>query len=184
MDPASAGATVLVPEAYVGADNAGSLGSAPPARAPDQEKPVVRVDEDRYVDVSDVVVDYDAAFFAGGYRELQDVVTERVEQGQVSRFDGSRIGAPFARPHQILCIGLHYRGHAAETGQQVPAEPILFTKSTNTLVGPDDDVRLPRGGEKTDWEVELGVVVARRPATWTARRRLETTSPATSSSTT
>src|SRR3954447_497390 len=129
---------------------------------PGQEKPVVRVNDHSYVDVSDVVTDYDADFFAGGYGELQDVVTERVEQGQVSRFDDSRIGAPFARPHQILCIGLNYRDHAAETGQQVPAEPILFTKSPNTLVGPDDDVRIPRGAAKTDWEVELGIVIGRR----------------------
>jgi 2-keto-4-pentenoate hydratase/2-oxohepta-3-ene-1,7-dioic acid hydratase in catechol pathway len=75
---------------------------------------------------------------------------------------GNRIGAPFARPHQILCIGLNYRDHAAETGQLVPDEPILFTKSPNTLIGPDDDVRIPRGSMKTDWEVELGIVIGRR----------------------
>jgi 2-keto-4-pentenoate hydratase/2-oxohepta-3-ene-1,7-dioic acid hydratase in catechol pathway len=80
----------------------------------------------------------------------------------VSRFAGERIGAPIARPHQILCIGLNYRDHAAETGQAVPEEPILFTKSPNTLIGPNDDVRIPRGSTKPDWEVELGVVMARR----------------------
>jgi 2-keto-4-pentenoate hydratase/2-oxohepta-3-ene-1,7-dioic acid hydratase in catechol pathway len=73
-----------------------------------------------------------------------------------------RIGAPIARPHQILCIGLNYSDHAAETGQAVPEEPILFTKSPNTLVGPYDDVRIPRGATKTDWEVELGIVIGRR----------------------
>nr|WP_246325153.1 fumarylacetoacetate hydrolase family protein [Petropleomorpha daqingensis] len=61
-----------------------------------------------------------------------------------------------------MCIGLNYRDHAAETGQAVPAEPILFTKSPNTLIGPDDDVRIPRGSTKADWEVELGVVIGRR----------------------
>jgi 2-keto-4-pentenoate hydratase/2-oxohepta-3-ene-1,7-dioic acid hydratase in catechol pathway len=75
---------------------------------------------------------------------------------------GERIGAPIARPHQILCIGLNYSDHAAETGQAVPTEPILFTKSPNTLVGPNDDVRLPRGYSKADWEVELGIVIGRR----------------------
>jgi len=80
----------------------------------------------------------------------------------VRRFAGERIGAPIARPHQILCIGLNYSDHAAESGQDVPAEPILFTKSPNTLVGPNDDVRMPRGSTKLDWEVELGIVIGRR----------------------
>ena len=86
----------------------------------------------------------------------------KVAAGDVRRFAGERIGSPIARPHQILCIGLNYRDHAAETGQAVPAEPILFTKSPNTLVGPNDDVRIPRGSTKTDWEVELGVVIGKR----------------------
>ncbi len=127
------------------------------------EKPVARVDADRYVDLSDVVPDIDESFIgAGGIDRVRDVVASRSASGQVVRFAGERVGAPIARPHQILCIGLNYRDHAAETGQQVPAEPILFTKSPNTLVGPDDDVRIPRGSTKTDWEVELGVVVGRR----------------------
>ena len=89
-------------------------------------------------------------------------VTERAAAGQVVRFAGERIGAPIARPHQILCIGLNYRDHAAETGQAVPDEPILFTKSPNTLIGPNDDVRIPRGSTKPDWEVELGIVIGQR----------------------
>jgi 2-keto-4-pentenoate hydratase/2-oxohepta-3-ene-1,7-dioic acid hydratase in catechol pathway len=80
----------------------------------------------------------------------------------VRAFAGERVGAPFARPHQILCIGLNYRDHAAETGQAVPDEPILFTKSPNTLVGPADPIRRPRGSTKLDWEVELGVVIGGR----------------------
>lgn len=131
--------------------------------APGHEKPVVRLDDTTHVDVSDVVDDYDEAFFAsGGLDRLRPVVAERVEAGRVSASAGERVGAPVARPHQILCIGLNYRDHAAETGQRVPDEPILFTKSPNTLVGPDDDVRIPRGSTKTDWEVELGVVIGRR----------------------
>jgi 2,4-didehydro-3-deoxy-L-rhamnonate hydrolase len=128
---------------------------------PGGEKPAVRVDEHTYVDVSDLVEDVDAAYFAAG-PDLRPVVAERVAAGQVQRFGSQRVGAPIARPHQILCIGLNYRDHAAETGQPVPEEPILFTKSPNTLVGPYDDIVTPRGATKLDWEVELGVVVGRR----------------------
>jgi 2-keto-4-pentenoate hydratase/2-oxohepta-3-ene-1,7-dioic acid hydratase in catechol pathway len=131
--------------------------------APGAEKPVARLDDDTYVDLSDVVGDFDEAFFgSGGIERIRPVVADRSAAGRASRFAGERIGAPIARPHQILCIGLNYRDHAAETGQAVPDEPILFTKSPNTLVGPDDDVRIPRGSTKTDWEVELGIVIRRR----------------------
>jgi 2,4-didehydro-3-deoxy-L-rhamnonate hydrolase len=127
------------------------------------EKPVARLDDDTYVDISDVVHDFDEQFFGDdGLARVRPVVAERAAAGQVSRFAGERVGAPIARPHQILCIGLNYRDHAAETGQAVPDEPILFTKSPNTLIGPHDDVRIPRGATKPDWEVELGIVIGRR----------------------
>ena len=126
------------------------------------ERPVVRIDNDTYVDVSDEVTDYDENFFAGGLDALRQLVATRVGDGAVQTFAGERVGAPIARPHQILCIGLNYSDHAAESGQDVPAEPILFTKSPNTLVGPDDDIRTPRGATKLDWEVELGIVIGRR----------------------
>jgi len=126
------------------------------------EKPVVRIDDTSYVDVDDLVADFDGGYFTGGHEDLAAAVAERVATGDVTPFDGERIGAPIARPHQILCIGLNYRDHAAETGQPVPDEPILFTKSPNTLIGPNDPVRQPRGSTKLDWEVELGIVIARR----------------------
>jgi 2,4-diketo-3-deoxy-L-fuconate hydrolase len=132
---------------------------------PGAEKPVVRVDDESYVDVSDVVPDFNESFFAAGPEQmatLSSLVASRITAGQTSRFAGERIGAPIARPHQILCIGLNYSDHAAETGQAVPAEPILFTKSPNTLIGPNDDVRIPRGSTKLDWEVELGIVIGQR----------------------
>ncbi len=126
---------------------------------PGAERPVVWVDEGHYVDVSDEVRDFDEAFFgSGGLARLPDVVAMR----EPEPFGSERVGAPIARPHQILCIGLNYSDHAAETGQAVPTEPILFTKSPNTLVGPNDDVRLPRGYSKADWEVELGIVIGTR----------------------
>ena len=125
------------------------------------ERPVVRIDVESYVDVSDAVEDFDEAFFAGdGIERLRDLVDTRAAAARP--FGDERIGAPIARPHQILCIGLNYSDHAAETGQPVPTEPILFTKSPNTLIGPYDDVRIPRGSTKTDWEVELGIVIGRR----------------------
>jgi 2,4-didehydro-3-deoxy-L-rhamnonate hydrolase len=127
------------------------------------EKPVVRIDDTHYLDVSDVVGDFNEAFFSGdGLADLSSVVDERMAAGQLSEFSGERVGAPIARPHQILCIGLNYSDHAAETGAAVPDEPILFTKSPNTLIGPNDDVRIPRGSTKPDWEVELGIVIGRR----------------------
>jgi len=125
------------------------------------ERPVVRVDATSYIDVSDAVSDYDEAFFArGGLGELARLVADRADDARP--FTDERVGAPLARPHQILCIGLNYSDHAAETGQAVPTEPILFTKSPNTLVGPYDNVRIPRGSTKTDWEIELGIVIGRR----------------------
>src|SRR5215470_13949573 len=74
---------------------------------------------------------------------------------------GVRIGAPLARPGKIVCIGLNYRDHAAETGATLPTEPVLFLKAGDTVVGPDDDVLIPRKSRKTDWEVELAVVIGR-----------------------
>jgi len=130
---------------------------------PGAERPVARIDDQTYVDLSDQVDDFDEGFFGGGGLErIRTTVVERSAAGLVSTFAGERIGAPIARPHQILCIGLNYRDHAAETGQAVPDEPILFTKSPNTLIGPNDDVRIPRGSTKPDWEVELGIVIGRR----------------------
>jgi 2-keto-4-pentenoate hydratase/2-oxohepta-3-ene-1,7-dioic acid hydratase in catechol pathway len=128
------------------------------------EKPAALLDEGQAIDLSDVVDDFDERFFgSGGLERIRPVVAERSEQrSHVLPLDGQRIGAPIARPHQILCIGLNYSDHAAETGQAVPTEPIVFNKAPNTLVGPDDDVRIPRGSEKTDWEVELGIVIGRR----------------------
>lgn len=127
------------------------------------ERPVVQLDDTHYIDVSDVVGDFNEAFFSAGHtKSLKTIVRDRVANGDTREFAGERIGAPIARPHQIFCIGLNFSDHAAETGQAVPTEPILFTKSPNTLIGPNDDVRMPRGATKLDWEVELGIVIGQR----------------------
>jgi 2,4-diketo-3-deoxy-L-fuconate hydrolase len=128
-----------------------------------EERAAVLVGVGSYVDVSDVTTTYDEAFFASGrIAELRGVVLERVANGDVHEIGDRRIGSPIARPHQVLCIGLNYSDHALETGQEIPDEPILFTKSPNTVVGPDDTVLIPRGSAKTDWEVELGIVIGSR----------------------
>ena len=127
------------------------------------EKPVVLVTDDSFIDVSDLVQDFDEAFFAeGGTERLRSVLGQRMGAGLVEPIGDRRIGAPIARPHQILCIGLNYADHAAETGAEIPTEPIVFTKSPNTMIGPNDDVHIPRTSEKADWEVELGIVIGQR----------------------
>lgn len=129
---------------------------------PGAERPGAMVGEDHYVDLSDVVDDFNEEFFgSGGLDRIAPIVEDRVAGGGQPIGD-QRIGAPIARPHQIMCVGLNYADHAAESGQPVPDEPILFSKSPNTLIGPNDDVRIPRGSDKPDWEVELGIVIGSR----------------------
>src|SRR5207237_8913614 len=84
--------------------------------------------------------------------------------------DGARLGPPLCRPSKIVCIGLNYRDHARETGQEVPKEPVIFFEATSSICGPNDDVVIPKGGTTVDWEGELAVVVGRRAA-YVARRR-------------
>lgn len=110
------------------------------------------------IDISDLVPDFTSEVLQTGLARFADVSAEPVP------VTGVRFGPPIPRPHQILCIGLNYSDHAAETGQEVPAEPILFTKSPNSLTGPDDVVMRPRGAVSLDWEVELGIVIGRRAA--------------------
>lgn len=125
------------------------------------EKPAALLDDDNYIDLSDVVADFNEAFFAAD--RMAEIATLVASRATSARPIGDlRIGAPIARPHQILCIGLNYSDHAAETGAAVPSEPILFTKSPNTMQGPNDELQIPRGSVKTDWEVELGIVIGSR----------------------
>ncbi len=125
------------------------------------EKPGLIVDGVGRVDVSAFGEDYDEAFFGSdGPARLARFYAEQPEQCPHVSAD-ERIGPAIARPSKIVCVGLNYRDHAAETGAQVPSEPVLFLKATSAICGPYDDVVLPRGSEKTDWEVELGVVIGR-----------------------
>jgi 2-keto-4-pentenoate hydratase/2-oxohepta-3-ene-1,7-dioic acid hydratase in catechol pathway len=121
------------------------------------ERPVAE-HEGALWDISPVTADIDAGFFAGG---RMAAVEEALAAGALDRFDPAchRIGAPIARPGKIICVGLNYRDHAFETGAAIPPEPVLFFKDPWTIVGPYDPVFIPRGSTKTDWEIELGVVI-------------------------
>ena len=124
-----------------------------------QEKPGIHLDGKNY-DLSAFVKDYDESFFEqNGLQKLASIVNE--EKLPLIE-DGQRIGSPIARPSKILCIGLNYAKHAKETGASIPKEPILFMKSTSSLTGPFDNIIIPKNSEKTDWEVELGVVIGKK----------------------
>ncbi len=124
---------------------------------PGAERPVVEAG-DRWLDAGAVTDDYDGAFFAGGGLARLQAAVDEGALPEVPR-DGVRIGPPVAPPGKVVCIGLNYRDHAAETGAAVPEEPVVFMKDPSTVIGPCDEVLVPRGSTKTDWEVELGVVV-------------------------
>ncbi|MEV0144156.1 MULTISPECIES: fumarylacetoacetate hydrolase family protein [unclassified Nonomuraea] len=124
-----------------------------------QERPVVMDDAGNLRDIGEP--DIDGAFLAsGGVARVREAL-ERDELPVVVG-EGLRVGPPIARPGKIVCIGLNYSDHAAESGADVPAEPVVFMKASNTMVGPYDEVLVPRGSVKTDWEVELAVVIGKR----------------------
>jgi 2-keto-4-pentenoate hydratase/2-oxohepta-3-ene-1,7-dioic acid hydratase in catechol pathway len=130
---------------------------------PGRERPAVAVDEQNYVDISDLITDFDAGFFQNEkWLDIKDEVANRVAAKDFRQVAGNRVGAPFARPHQIICIGLNYADHAKESGAEVPPEPIIFTKAPNTLIGPNDNVIIPKDSVKCDWEVELGIVIGKQ----------------------
>jgi 2-keto-4-pentenoate hydratase/2-oxohepta-3-ene-1,7-dioic acid hydratase in catechol pathway len=121
---------------------------------PGYETPVAFADG-KYYDLSGPIGDIDAAFLGRG-----GIAT--VAGFPEIDISGERIAPPIAKPGAIVCIGLNYAAHCAESGAEPPAEPVVFFKHPNTIVGPNDDVEIPRGSVKTDWEVELGVVFAKR----------------------
>ena len=128
---------------------------------PGSEIPVVLTADGTHLDLRSVTSDIDGAFLAGSGL---DQARAAVEAGTLPALDatGLRVGPPLARPGAVLCIGMNYAAHAAETGAAPPAYPVLFYKAPNTVVGPDDTVLNPRGASKLDWEVELAVVIGTR----------------------
>lgn len=128
---------------------------------PGQETPGIIINEKRY-DVSEVVKEYDEAFFANlGIDKLKEFVAAN-HNNLKPVGDDLRLGPPVARPSKIICIGLNYVDHAKETNAATPTEPIVFFKSTSSIVGPNDDLVIPRSSKKTDWEVELAVVIGKK----------------------
>ena len=136
---------------------------------PGKEKPGLLLQDGTRVDVSAAVTDYDEEFFASdGLARLRPWVEKNT--GNLPRVGSSvRLGASVCRPSKIVCIGLNYKDHAAETGQEVPKEPVIFFKASSSLSGPNDHVVIPKGSTKLDWEVELAFVIGKE-ARYVAQR--------------
>ena len=127
-----------------------------------KEKPGVQLENGTRLDVSAFGRDYNEDFFGtDGLEKLKKWLSEN-ESSCPKVNDSVRLGAPLVRPSKIVCVGLNYAKHAAESGMAVPKEPVLFFKATSAIVGPNDDVIIPKGSEKTDWEVELAVVIGKK----------------------
>ena len=128
-----------------------------------QETPTVLV-EGTYYDLSEITSDIDGTFLSTGGPAAAVAALRASKLPELKQADSLRIGAPIARPSAVICIGMNYAAHAAESGALPPEIPIMFLKTPNTVVGPNDTVEIPPTSIKTDWEVELGVVIGRRAA--------------------
>ena len=124
------------------------------------ERPAVRTDDGTTYDLLPITPDIDGAFLANDGVARVRAALEAGEL-EVLNTEGLRTGPPLAHPGKVICIGLNYRDHAEETGAEIPGEPVMFLKTPDTIVGPYDEVLVPRRSVKTDWEVELGVVIGR-----------------------
>ena len=127
--------------------------------SPGRERPAVVTSPDTAVDVSSVVSDFTSDQLGNGVVERIRAALENDRDLPRIALGGARLGPPLADPGKIICVGLNYRAHAAEANQPIPNEPILFLKAPDTVVGPYDAVTIPPGSRKTDYEVELAVVI-------------------------
>lgn len=128
--------------------------------APGAEKPVV-LEGDQAFDLTPLTADIDGDFLqSGGIEKVRDALA--AGSLPVADIDGTRVGSPVARPSAVYCVGMNYAAHAAESGAEPPKNLVLFMKAPNTVVGPYDEVKIPRGSTKTDWEVELAIVIGKR----------------------
>lgn len=125
------------------------------------ERPVL-VHDGRSYDLNSVTTDIDGTFLSSGGSGRAAVALASGMLPEIKDTEGLRVGAPIAQPSAVVCIGMNYAAHAAESGSAPPEVPIIFLKTPNTVAGPYDDVMIPRGSLKTDWEVELGVVIGQR----------------------
>ncbi len=127
-----------------------------------REKPGLLLSDGKKIDVTAFGEDYDQSFFgSGGLDRLKDWVGKNGSNAPEIE-NSQRLGPPVSNPGKIICIGLNYEDHAKEGGMDLPVEPILFFKATSSVGGPYDDVVIPRNGKKTDWEVELAVVIGKK----------------------
>ncbi len=127
-----------------------------------QEKPGVELENGTKIDVSAFGTDYNEEFFGNDGIEKLRAWLENNQENCPEIADGVRLGVPMTRPSKIVCVGLNYAQHAAESGMDIPKEPVLFFKATSALVGPNDDIIIPKGSTKTDWEVELAIVIGKK----------------------
>jgi 2-keto-4-pentenoate hydratase/2-oxohepta-3-ene-1,7-dioic acid hydratase in catechol pathway len=127
-----------------------------------KEKPGLLLDDEVRVDVSAFGADYDEVFFGGGGVAALRTWFDRNGKSAPRVAPSIRLGPPISRPSKIVCIGLNFRDHAAESKMELPKEPVIFFKSTTSLVGPNDSLVIPRNGTKVDWEVELAVVIGKK----------------------
>ena len=127
-----------------------------------QEKPGVQLANGTKLDVSAFGTDYNEAFFGNEGIERLSAWLEENQSSCPEVDDSIRLGTPLTRPSKIVCVGLNYAQHAAESGMDVPEHPVLFFKATSALVGPNDDIVIPKGSTKTDWEVELSIVIGKK----------------------
>lgn len=127
-----------------------------------KEKPGIELEDGKRIDVSSFGEDYNEQFFeTDGIVRLQAWLPANKNTCPAVSND-ERLGAPLCRPSKLICIGLNYSDHAAESNMQLPVEPIIFFKATTAIIGPNDNVVIPKGSTKTDWEVELAVVIGKR----------------------
>jgi len=127
-----------------------------------EEKPGLLLADGSKLDVSAFVHDYDEAFFGtNGIAKLSEWL-ENNQENCPKVDDDIRLGPPLSRPSKIVCVGLNYAKHAAESGMDIPEEPVLFFKASSAIVGPNDPIIIPKNSEKTDWEVELAVVIGKK----------------------
>jgi 2-keto-4-pentenoate hydratase/2-oxohepta-3-ene-1,7-dioic acid hydratase in catechol pathway len=138
------------------------------------EKPGLQLDNGTRIDASGFGMDWDHNFFAdpGNLDRLQEWVGANAGSAPVIS-DDTRLGSAVARPGKMICIGLNFSDHAAEAGMPVPDEPIVFFKATSAIVGPNDNVVIPRNSQKTDWEVELAFVVGKKASYVTEEEALD-----------
>jgi 2,4-diketo-3-deoxy-L-fuconate hydrolase len=138
-----------------------------------KEKPGLLLNDGTRLDVSNIVRDYDEKFFGDGGVDTLRRWLDQNESTAPRVLSSIRLGPPISRPSKIVCIGVNYREHVAESGAQAPREPVVFMKATSSLIGPNDTVIIPKNARKLDWEVELALVIGKRASYLTKEESFE-----------